>query len=394
MSASDSLPTVEAADAIVAIMVANHVDHLFVMPGDAFPVLEAIARRHRDGRAAPRIITCLHETVALAAAHGHYMVGGRPQACLFHVDVGVQAAGGMLHNAQRARAGVVIFSGRTPMTFDGSMRGGRVVDVHWMQDRLDQASIVRDYVKWNYDLTRTENLPHVVQRAFQVAASQPAGPVAVSLLREMLMEPMPAGVAPLDPSRFGPPRAPVPALGDLEEVADLIAAAQHPVAIAGHVGRSASGFAALQAFAEAAAVPVVVRPARANLSSDHPMHAGSEPATALAEADLVLLLDVDVPYVPLFAQLGERAKVVQIDVDPVKADIPVWGFPVDLALQGDSAAALGLLGDLVVERRTDAQAHAAGERATRLAEVRAERVARWTRWPPTADGPRRSRCPM
>jgi len=344
----------ETADALVGVLVANGVDSLFVMPGDAFPVLEAIARREAAGAACPRVVTCLHEVVALAAAHGHFMVSGRPQACLFHVDVGLQMAGGMLHNAQRGRAGVVIFSGRTPMTVDGSLRGGRVVDVHWMQDRLDLAGVVRGYVKWSYDLSRAEILPHVVQRAFQVAASDPAGPVYVSLLRELLLEPA-AAVEPLAPERYRPPAPGVPASESLERVADLIVAAERPVALAGYVGRSAAGFHALTAFADAAAVPVIVRPDRANMSSDSPMYAGPDGGSLLADADLVLLLDVDVPYVPAFQRLRPGATVVQIDIDPLKPEIPLWGFPVDVALAGNTAAALRLLRELVEERRTPRQ---------------------------------------
>ncbi|MFH5938916.1 thiamine pyrophosphate-binding protein, partial [Clostridium perfringens] len=80
----------EAAGVIVALLARNGVRELFNMPGDAFPVLEAIARAEAAGTPAPRIVTCLHETVALAAAHGHHMVSRIPQACLFHVDVGLQ----------------------------------------------------------------------------------------------------------------------------------------------------------------------------------------------------------------------------------------------------------------------------------------------------------------
>jgi acetolactate synthase I/II/III large subunit len=363
----------EASDAIVELLNRNGVSELFVMPGDAFPVLEAIARRHTAGEQAPRIVTCLHEIVALAAAHGHYMVSGRPQACLFHVDVGLQMAGGMLHNAQRGRAGVVIFSGRTPMTFDGSMRGGRVVDVHWMQDRPDQASVVRDYVKWHADAYRTENLGQLVQRAFQVAASEPAGPVYVSLLREMLLEQAPIELP--DPERHAAPPAPVPSDGDLHRLAELVAQAERPLAIAGHVGRSAAGFHALGEFAEELAIPVVTRGARGNMSSDSAMHMGADPGPLLGEADLVLLLDVDVPYIPLFHSLAPGAKVAQIDIDALKPDITVWGFPVDLALQGSTAVALPRLTELVREVGGDAHAAAADRRRAGLAAVREQRLA-------------------
>ncbi|MFZ0042432.1 MAG: thiamine pyrophosphate-binding protein, partial [Solirubrobacteraceae bacterium] len=247
----------EAAQAVVAILAGNGVRELFTMPGDAFPVLEAAAQAARRGAPAPRIVTCLHEIVAVAAAHGHHMVSRVPQACLLHVDVGLQMAGGMVHNAQRARAGVLLLGGRTPATWDGSLRGGRVIDMHWIQDRRDVGASVRDYVKWSYDLQRTEPLPHVLQRALQIAATDPAGPVYVSLLREMLMEPMHAAL--LDPARHRPPAPSVPDETSLELLADWICAAERPIVIAGHSGREPAAFTALGEFADVASVPVFSR---------------------------------------------------------------------------------------------------------------------------------------
>lgn len=355
----------EAGDAIVSILAANGVRELFTMPGDAFPVLEAAAKAQAAGDPAPRIVTCLHETVALAAAHGHHMVSRVPQACLFHVDVGIQMAGGMLHNAQRARAGVIILGGRTPATWSGELRGGRVIDMHWVQDRGDLGGTTRDYVKWSYDLTRTEPLAHVMQRAARIAASDPAGPVYVSLLRELLLEEFTGEL--LDVARQPLPRPAVPEPAALEELADLINAAEHPIAVAGHTGRHTASFDALGELAQAAAMPVYTRGARANLSSDHPMHLGTDHGGALEQSDLILLLDVDVPWTPLFHQLRAGAKVVQIDIDPLKLDMGLWSFPSDLTLQGSTAAALPALNELVAERRTNAQASAASERRDRVA---------------------------
>jgi acetolactate synthase-1/2/3 large subunit len=359
----------EAADAIVAILAANGVRELFTMPGDAFPILEAAAKAHAHNEPAPRIVTCLHETVALAAAHGHHMVSRVPQACLFHVDVGLQMAGGMLHNAQRARAGVIVLGGRTPATWDGALRGGRVIDMHWMQDRGDLGGTVRDYVKWSYDLTRPEPLGHVIQRAARIAASDPAGPVYVSLLREMLLEPF-AGEIP-DAARQQPPRACVPEIAALEEVADLINGSERPIAVAGTVGRNPAGFEALERLADVAALPIYTRGQRANISSEHPMYLGTDHGAALAEADLVLLLDVEVPWTPLFHRLPADAKVVQLDSDPLKLQMGLWSFPADISLVGDTAAALPVLADLVEARRTAARADQAAEREERIAQAHA-----------------------
>ncbi|MEZ4572678.1 MAG: thiamine pyrophosphate-binding protein [Thermomicrobiales bacterium] len=114
----------ETAEAFVEALVAQGVDCLFLNPGtDTFPVQEAIRKLEEQGRDAPRVVLCLFEIVALAAAHGYYAATGRPQAVLVHVDVGTQNLGSMLHNAQRGRAAVVIAAGRAPYTSDPMERG-------------------------------------------------------------------------------------------------------------------------------------------------------------------------------------------------------------------------------------------------------------------------------
>lgn len=192
----------EAAQVVVEILDRAGVRALFTMPGDAFPILEACVSAADRGASAPQIITCLHELVAVGAAHGHHMVSRVPQACLLHVDVGMQMAGGMVHNAQRGRAAMLIMNGRTPVTWDGSLRGGGAFDMHWMRERSDLGAPVRGYVKWSYDVQRVEPVPYVIQRALQIAAADPSGPVYVSLLRKMLMEPLEA--TPPNPARYRP----------------------------------------------------------------------------------------------------------------------------------------------------------------------------------------------
>ncbi len=95
-------------------LIAHGVECLFMNPGtDTIPIQEALSKLEQLGEPVPRTVLCLFELVALAAAHGYYQATGRPQAVLVHVDVGTQNLGGMLHNAQRGRAAVLIAAGRT-----------------------------------------------------------------------------------------------------------------------------------------------------------------------------------------------------------------------------------------------------------------------------------------
>ncbi len=177
------------SDGYLELLNAHDVDYIFINPGSGTaPIQESIAKFHAQGRRTPKLILCLHESVAMAAAHGYFMVCGKPQVVLVHVDVGTQNIGANLHNAQRGRAGVVVCAGRSPYTVDGSLTGGRNRYIDWIQEPFNQASTVQDYVKWHYELTCRENLSVAVQRAFQVAGTEPAGPVYLTLPREVLME--------------------------------------------------------------------------------------------------------------------------------------------------------------------------------------------------------------
>src|SRR5262249_18476585 len=157
-------------------------------PGtDTLPIQEALSKLEQLGAPVPRTVLCLFELVALAAAHGYYQATGRPQAVLVHVDVGTQNLGGMVHNAQRGRAARLISAGRTPATSDARVRGTRYTYIHWLQEQFDQHAVVRNFVKWDYELRRAEQMGEVVARAFQIATSDPPGPVYLTLPREVLM---------------------------------------------------------------------------------------------------------------------------------------------------------------------------------------------------------------
>ena len=373
------VPCEEGAEAFVEIVNANGVDCLFLMPGtDTFPIQEALAKFKAQGRRIPRVVSCPHETTVMSAAHGYFNMTRRAQVGLVHVDVGTQMVGGMLHNAQRGQAGVVLCAGRTPLTMDGELRGGRDIAVHWIQDRRDQPGIVRDYTKWNYDVVRIEGMNHIVQRAFQVANSEPCAPVYLTLGREALMERI-DGIRLLPPSRYAPP---VPSAADpraVEEIARVLIAAERPLILASHSGRTRAGFEALARAAHVVAVPVIERREHLNLPMNHPMHLGVDNSEAFTSADVILVVDSDVPYIPAQARPREDARLIQIDVDPVKASFPIWGYPIDLAVQADSAKALEQLADAAESLLTASDRDRLAERRERITAAHHEQRASFRR---------------
>lgn len=373
------LRDVEIAEAYVEALLAQGVSYLFLNPGtDTFPIQEAIAKRRAQGLPVPTVVLCPFEVPALAAAHGYYAVSGRPQAVLVHVDVGTQNLGAMIHNAQRGRAAVLLSAGRAPYTTDPAVRGTRDGYIHWLQEQLDQHGIVRNYVKWDYELRRPDQVGEVVARAYQIAQSDPPGPVYLTLPREVIMERVPSVRLP-DPRRFPPARL---GAGDpdlLRQAADLLVRAERSLVLAGASGRTRAGWEGLLALAELLALPVVEWRTRANFPADHPLHLGYNYGLeyGLAEADVVLILDHDVPYIPTRTPLAPEATVIQIDLDPVKERIPLWTFPVDLPIRADTAAALPLLVDAVRDRVTAADRQRIAARRERLSAISAARREEW-----------------
>jgi acetolactate synthase I/II/III large subunit len=348
----EQLPT-ESAEAYVRALMTQGVECLFMNPGtDTIPIQEALSKLEQLGEPVPRTVLCLFELVALAAAHGYYQATGRPQAVLVHVDVGTQNLGGMLHNAQRGRAAVLISAGRTPYTAEAGLRGTRDTYIHWLQEQFDQHGIVRNFVKWDYELRRPEQMGEVVARALQIAASDPPGPVYLTLPREVLMtevrdvkHPAPA-LTP--PARLG--------AGDpdaLRAVAQQLVRSERPVVLTSTTGRTREGFAALVKLADLLALPVVERRERTNFPTSHPLHQGFQPGPFVETADVILIADSDVPYIPTQVTPRSDATIVQIDVDPIKERIPLWSFPLTSAIRADSARSLELIASYAVELLTD-----------------------------------------
>ena len=342
-----ALQSEEAAETFVRALAAHGVDYLFLNPGtDTISIQEALSKLEQLGEPVPRTVLCLFELVALAAAHGYYAVTGRPQAVLVHVDVGTQNLGGMLHNAQRGRAAVLITAGRTPYTADASQRGTRDTYIHWLQEQFDQHGIVRNFVKWDYELRRPDQVGEVVARALQIATSDPPGPVYLTLPREVIMTEVDRVLVP-------PPQHAPPALigaGDpdaLREVAARLVASERPVVLTCTTGRTRQGFDGLVRLADLLALPVVERRERVNFPTSHPLHQGFDPAPFLESADLVLVLDHDVPYIPTKVVPRDDATIVQIDLDPVKEGIPLWNFRLTLPVRADTSRGLALIADHV-----------------------------------------------
>ncbi|MDN3355194.1 thiamine pyrophosphate-requiring protein [Actinomadura sp. DC4] len=340
---TDEFKPKTTAEHLLWLLNEHGVEHLFLNPGtDSAPVQEAVAALTEAGVPIPRIVPSTFESVALAAAHGYWQVSGRPQCVFVHVDVGTQNLGAMMHNAFRDHAGVIVIAGRTPYGEDPESAGGRSHVIHWQQDVPDQPGIVRGYTKLAIEITRSETLARGVGRAVQVARGGRPGPAYLMISRDVLMDP-PAG-APGRTSGYAVPASPRAGRETALRIAGLLAEARRPLLITAKTGRRAGGFEAVTRLADRTGIRVVelLESGCLNISTAHPMRVRTHEAGRrhVAEADLLIVADCDVPWIPKFVHPHEDAVVVQIDADPLRTDMPLWSFPADVSVTGDGAAIL------------------------------------------------------
>jgi acetolactate synthase-1/2/3 large subunit len=349
------------------------VDYIFANLGtDHVSLIEEMARWDQQGRKHPEMILCPHEVVAVHMAGGYALATGRGQAVLVHVDAGTANACMAIQNLFRYRLPVMLFAGRAPHTLHGELTGSRDSYVHFVQDPFDIASIVRPYVKWEYSLPSGVVVKEALARASAFAHSDPPGPVYMMLPRETLAEEWDEADMPAyPPARYGSVQAggiePVRA----EAIAQALMAAENPVAFAAYLGRKPQAVAVLDRLARACGIRVAeFNSIDLNIPQDSPCFAGSDPQSLLEAADLGLLLDCDVPFVPRYARRVNAMKWIQIDTDPLKADFPMWGFPTDMRIQGNSAIILQQVLDAVEARADDSFRRRVAERIASWSSAR------------------------
>ncbi|HEX6267503.1 MAG TPA: thiamine pyrophosphate-requiring protein [Burkholderiales bacterium] len=333
-----------AAEAWLGLLAARGVDYLFANGGTDFaPVVEAYARGQKLGWRLPEIVIVPHENMGVAMAHGYAMVTGRPQAMMVHVGVGTANAMNGIINASRQNVPILLTAGRTPITESGALPAARNNYIHWAQEHFDQGGMLREFVKWDYELRHAEQVETVVDRALAIAKSEPQGPVYVTLPREILASDF-SKVGFSANTTIAPASPPAADPAALEEAARILSTAQRPLLITANGGRTLESSRAIEQLAQALAVPVVhYRPRHLALSTEHPMHCGWDPHALLKDADVVLVVDCDVPWIPKDGKPKADAKVIHVGPDPLFARYPLRGFRTDIALTGAVAPTLQTL---------------------------------------------------
>lgn len=371
------------ADKLLDSLLAVGIEYVFANLGtDHVPIIEALARRHHEGRPSPEFILCPHENIAIHMALGYASATGRGQAVMVHVDAGTANAAMGVANAARTRIPVLLMAGKAPFDVQGVLPGGRDNYVHFVQDPFDIGSLVRPYLKWEYVLMSDVNLQEVTRRAHSVMHNEPGGPAFMVMPREVLAAPVTREEVTFDAQRFGPV-----ALGGLSDdqirsVADRLWQSADPVLVTSYLGRKPEAPGVLENFCECFGVRVVeANPTHLNINRASAWAAGFDASQHVAQADVIMLVDTDVPWLPKFVQTRGDAFGVHIDVDASKSEFPMWGFGAQMRIQADTVVSLQALTQY-------AQSHATPDQHSKVAGRKAAWLERKSLpKPSTAPGP-------
>ena len=334
-------------EAFIDVLNSHGVENVFFNPGiDNVPMLETIAERRASGKASPRSILCLDEFVAMTAAHGNYMVTGKPQVVSVHSELGALQVGGSLHNAQWGKVPVVLYTESL----------GPPQRTNWRGEPFEQGIMARNFVKWDHQLGEDEDIRDAFHEAFRITMTEPCGPVYLTLQREDLWSHS-NNLPVRENSVSAPTPLPDPDENVFRQAADVLLAAENPLIITGHSGRNPETPTLLVKLAEILAARVQASDIRMNFPNTHPLSLRMAPDMGrsnpmLTAADVLLIIDYDIPYAAPPIAPNPSAKIIHIDIDFVKKGVPLWDRRPDIAIKADSNLAISILIDKLNEKIT------------------------------------------
>ena len=359
------MPLMSGKRAFLELLRQEGVEVIFGNPGTTeLPLMDALAVE-----TTPRYVLGLQEGAVMAMAGGYAQAAGRLAAVNIHVAPGLGNAMGMLYDAQKAGAPLLVTAGQHDQSF------ALTEPILW----AELPEIARPFVKWAAEVRRLADLPRMVHRAAKTALAPPTGPVFLSIPADILNAE--------EDIDLGRPTRVAPRLrGDkaaIEAAAKLLAAAERPAILAGDGVAQSGALAELVQLAEAIAAPVYLEGMdnTAPFPSSHPLFRG--PITRLApqirktldQFDLLLSIGGDLLTMSLpsdISPIPPELKIIHLDSDPWQLG---KSYPAEVAILADPKAALPELSAAVAAAMSPAAKAEARSRNTALATaIAAERA--------------------
>ena len=249
---------------------------------------------------------------------------------------------------------MLIFAGLSPYSCDDELRGSRTEYIHWIQDVPDQKQIVGQYCRYTGEIKRGVNVKQMVGRALQFATTAPMGPVYLVGSREAMEEEI--SEYSLKPEHWGPVGPGALPEGAVESIAKVLVEAKEPLLITGYSGRNHSAVGELVKLAEAIKGLRVLDTGGSDMSfpSDHRASVGLKYGVddSVKTADVILVVDCDVPYIPALCKPKESTRIFHLDSDPLKQQMPVFYFPVEARYKTDAYTATKQLNEYISSNKT------------------------------------------
>jgi acetolactate synthase I/II/III large subunit len=366
-------------DFMVDVLKTLDIDYLAITCGSTFRGLHEAVVNYGNNRN-PEVITCNHEEIGVAMAHGYAKMEGKPMATACHGTVGLQHATMAIYNAWCDRAPVYVMIGNI-LEADKRSSGG----AEWPHSAIDPALIVRDFTKWDDQPITLQHFAESAVRAYKIATTPPMGPVLLSLDGELQENPIPNRQA-LNIPKFAKVAPPVGDSGALAEAAKMLVVAENPVIICDRMSRTQAGIDALVTLAETLQCAVIDGAGRLNFPSRHPLNQTASSGAVVSRADVVLAIEMNDVWGSLnnFSDrivrssrslLKPGAQTITLGNRDlyIKANYQDFGRfqAVDLPIAGDGEASLPILTEAVKRLIDEARISAFEARGKKLADAKA-----------------------
>jgi acetolactate synthase I/II/III large subunit len=362
------------SDFMVDVLKSLDIEYFAANPGSSFRALHESVVNY-GGNQKPEFITCCHEESSVGMAHGYSKIEGKPMGVMAHGTVGLQHAAMAIYNAYCDRVPMFMVVGNT---LDATMRRP---GVEWEHSVQDAASLVRDFIKWDDTPMSLQHFAESAARAYKITMTPPMEPVLLVADSELQERPL------ADKDKLRVPRVTraAPPQGDsgaIAEAAKLLVAAQNPVIIADRAARTAAGMKLLVELVETLQAPVIDQGGRMNFPSRHPLNQSGRARALVAEADVVLGLELTDFWgsVNAYRDQLERssrritkagAKLISITAGDLYLKSNYQDFErypeVDIAMAADAEATLPALTEAVKRLITAERKAAFDARRTKLA---------------------------
>ena len=376
--------TSSGGDFMVDVLKTIGFDYCTQTPASTFRGLhEAII--NYGGNKAPELLSCVHEEIAVAMAHGYAKIENKPLAVMVQSTVGLQHASMALYNAYCDQAPIYMIAGNLVDTTK------RLFGFEHAHSAVDPGVIVRDFLKWDDQPGSLQHFSESAIRAYKIAMTPPYGPVMLTVDGELQENAIPnratLSIPPV--ARVAPPQGDS---GAVKETASLLVNAENPVIIADRLARTQAGMDRLIELAEVLQCPVVDSGGRSNFPTRHGLNHTGRSGALLAQADVIVGLEVNDFFNTIHAlsdriERGSRqitkpgAKIVNItarDLSP-RSNYQDFGRyqPIDLTIAADGQATLPPLIE-EVKRLVNAGRKSSFEaRGQRLTQIHNTMIENW-----------------